>query len=200
MAPRKTSGKRGSTQPSDRTKPSGQASDDTKGKKHRRAPVPQPHGGALVPGAGGGRTNGLKGGRPRSAIRADLLDSFDARRQFLDQVVAGELVTHLQVPLIGILPHIHCSGDIKDGRCAGKILPNDVSDLLLVNFRASASATVGDRLKALDTQAKYALGALKGVLQDQVEENVRKTLAVLKSRLSADQYELVAKELRPIWS
>jgi hypothetical protein len=38
--------------------------------KPRRDPVPQPHGGALVPGAGGGRENGLLGGRPRDTTRA----------------------------------------------------------------------------------------------------------------------------------
>lgn len=48
--------------------------------KSRRAPVPQPHGGALVPGAGRGPAAGApNAGRPPSAVRALLRESFAVR-------------------------------------------------------------------------------------------------------------------------
>lgn len=180
------------------TKPTGKSSDQSSGKKRRRDPVPQPHGGALIPGAGGGPQPGA--GRPRSAIRNDLLKSFDERAQFLGQVIDGSLVTHLEIPLLSVLPHVECKGDVKDGKCSGRILPKDPASILLIRIRAAASATVADRLKALDTQAKYSLGALKGILADQVEENVRKTLDIIRESTTPEQFTAIAKRLRPVWA
>jgi hypothetical protein len=49
-------------------------------RKSRRAPIPQPHGGALVPGAGRGPKPGApNAGRPPSAVRALLRESFAER-------------------------------------------------------------------------------------------------------------------------
>jgi hypothetical protein len=48
-------------------KPSDDSSEPEKPKKPRRAPVPQPHGGALVPGAGGGPQPGA--GRPADEFK-----------------------------------------------------------------------------------------------------------------------------------
>lgn len=189
---------RGDTKPAGK-KPSAQPSGrKDKGKKPRRAGVVQPHGGMLIPGAGGGPQPGS--GRPRSAIRARLLGDFDQRTDFLNKVIDGELVTHLQVPLLNVLPHVECSGEMADGKCAGKIRPKDPKDVLLVNFSAKASANVADRLKAHDTQAKYSLGALKGILADQVEENVRKTLEIIQESTAPDQFTAIAKRLRPVWA
>lgn len=50
------------------------------GEKSRRTPIPQPHGGALVPGAGRGPQPGApNAGRPPAAVRALLRESFAAR-------------------------------------------------------------------------------------------------------------------------
>lgn len=49
-------------------------------KNSRHAPIPQPHGGALVPGAGRGPKPGApNAGRPPAAVRALLRESFAAR-------------------------------------------------------------------------------------------------------------------------
>lgn len=189
MPARKKSAKRGSTQAKPK-KPSVEPS----GAGEQRKGVPQPHGGMLVPGAGGGPQPGS--GRPRSAIRKDLLGSFDDRRQFLDQVIDGDCVTHHQVPLASVIPHVKCEtcGD------KARILPRDIEDLFLVQFDAKASASVGDRLRAMDTQAKYALGALKGILADQVEENVKKSLDAIRELVSPEVYAAISARLRPIWA
>lgn len=61
----------------------GKSNEKSSGKsrgKSRRAPVPQPHGGALVPAAGRGPAPGApNAGRPPSAVRALLRESFAAR-------------------------------------------------------------------------------------------------------------------------
>jgi hypothetical protein len=54
------------------------------GKPSGRTPVPQPHGGALVPGAGGGPQPGS--GRPPSAIRRTLRESFEERVNILGKI------------------------------------------------------------------------------------------------------------------
>lgn len=48
--------------------------------------VPQPHGGALKPGAGGGAKNGALGGRPPSAIRERCRGSFVERIPILEEI------------------------------------------------------------------------------------------------------------------
>ena len=49
--------------------------------------VPQPHGGVLVPGAGGGRQPGS--GRPPSRIRHALRQSFEDRIRLLEEIADG---------------------------------------------------------------------------------------------------------------
>jgi hypothetical protein len=50
------------------------------GQKSRHTPIPQPHGGALVPGGGRGPKPGApNAGRPPSAIRALMRESFAVR-------------------------------------------------------------------------------------------------------------------------
>lgn len=62
-----------------RQKPSGNSSG-----RPRRDPVPQPHGGALIPGAGGGPQPGA--GRPKSEVKAALRLSFEKRIPVLEQI------------------------------------------------------------------------------------------------------------------
>ena len=57
------------------------------GKSSGKPSVPQPHGGALVPGAGGGRGPGA--GRPPSRIRQALRQSFEDRIRLLEEIADG---------------------------------------------------------------------------------------------------------------
>lgn len=47
---------------------------------------------------------------------------------------------------------------------------------------------------------KYGLGSLKGVLADTVVEKVRETLDVVRANTTPEQYQVIAGQLRPIWS
>lgn len=62
----------------------GRKSSDKPTERVRRDPVPQPHGGALVPGAGGGPQPGS--GRPKSVVKAALRLSFEQRIPVLEQI------------------------------------------------------------------------------------------------------------------
>jgi len=54
-----------------------------------RKPVPHPHGGALVPGAGGGPQPGS--GRPRSVIKAAVREGLAEQISVLTEIVDDEL-------------------------------------------------------------------------------------------------------------
>ncbi len=184
----KRSAKRGSTKPSDQ--PSAKPSGD----KPKREGIPQPHGGVLIPGAGGGPQPGS--GRPRSAIRKELLDGFGARVKFYNDVIDGELVTRYEVSLGSVLPHVKCAVE----GCPGKVVPKDPADLALVKFSAKASANVADRLKAMEAQGKFSLGVIKGIMVDEVEENVKESLGIIRELTTPEQYDAIAQRMRAVWT
>lgn len=194
MAPRKKSGKRGSTKPG--------PSDDAKGKKRKGnsggntgpALVAQPHGGALLTGGVPGHVGGP--GRPRSVIRKGLLVDFDERTKFYRAVIDGDLVERREVSLAAVLPHVKCS---LEG-CSGKIIPKDIADLFIVKFSAKASASVGDRLKAMEAAGKFSLGVVKGIDTDEVEENVKLTRDIIRELCTPDQFTAIDKRMRAVWA
>lgn len=57
--------------------------------------IPQPHGGVLVPGAGGGKQPGA--GRPPSIIREQLRGSFADRVAILQDIADGKVVQRLKI-------------------------------------------------------------------------------------------------------
>ncbi len=59
------------------------------------APVPQPHGGYLVPGAGGGPQPGS--GRKPAAVREACLLVIDQRIPLLEQIVDGEVIRKTEI-------------------------------------------------------------------------------------------------------
>jgi hypothetical protein len=59
--------------------------------------VPQPHGGALLPGAGGGAANGSLGGRPPSAIREHCRGAFADRVPILEAIADGKPLKMVKV-------------------------------------------------------------------------------------------------------
>lgn len=65
--------------------------DGTQGVRHRRAPVTQPHGGALVPGAGGGPQPGA--GRKPSDLRARLREAAGDRIDVIEQIADSPTAT-----------------------------------------------------------------------------------------------------------
>jgi hypothetical protein len=88
--------------------------------------VPQPHGGVLRQGG----TNKGGPGRPPSAIRATLRQSFEERVKVLEAIADGEVAYKLR-----------SDGEKMSAADLTKVIPS-----------------VADRLKAMDLLAKYGLG------------------------------------------
>ncbi|MSR07744.1 MAG: hypothetical protein EXR93_11865 [Gemmatimonadetes bacterium] len=60
--------------------------------------------------------------------------------------------------------------------------------------------SAGDRIRALDTLAKYGLGPLQGVSADQVRERLRATLQIIYEELDEPQAQRVINRLRGAWA
>lgn len=60
-------------------------------------------------------------------------------------------------------------------------------------------ATIQHRLDAFEKAAKFGVGALKSVDEDDVRDRLRRTLEVITSRLPADAAEALLGEIEPIW-
>lgn len=191
--PRKdTAGHTGSSKPATKkpsVKPSGRKKRTTK-----REGIRQPHGGMLIPGAGGGPQPGS--GRPPSVIRKELLGSFDQRKNFLDRVIDGEAVQHIEVGLRDVLPHVQC----KQCGEGSEVVPRKGLAASLIKYDVMASASVKDRVAAVDLQAKYSLGAIKGILADTVKDKVGETLEIIRTTCTAEQYTKIRALLRPVWA
>lgn len=161
--------------------------------KATAAPVPQPHGGALVPGAGGGAQPGA--GRPPSVIRDGLRGSYAERVRFLDDVVDGTVMQRAEIPLIAVLPHVVCPNCGEHGQ-----QPKDgIASLLTVSFEAKVSASVKDRIAALEQLAKYGLGQLKEVSVENVRTRVSETLRIIGQHCSPEQAETLYQAIEPVW-
>lgn len=57
-----------------------------------------------------------------------------------------------------------------------------------------------DRIRAIDTLAKYGVGTLREVSVDQVRERLHRTLEVLREDLSPKQAAHIISRLRGIWA
>lgn len=145
----------------------------------RRAPVPQPHGGALIPGAGGGRQPGA--GRPRDELREQFRDVLSSGGvDLVRSVIQGNTT----IKLTGKCEH--CGKESKG--------PTSLGDVL------SILPTVENRLRAVDTAAKYGLGAMKEVSVENVRARMRETLAVIAKHVSIEQNAAIVAELKPVWA
>lgn len=154
--------------------------------------VPQPHGGALRNGG----TNEGGPGRPPSAIRELLRGDFSDRRETLKSIADGEAVQKGEIPLGTVLRFARCP------KCGDRLekLEEEVSDgeVVLVKLEGKVSASVGDRIKALDVMAKYGLGALKEVSVEHVRDRLRQTIDIIRQEAPELAEALLAK-LEPVW-
>lgn len=167
-------------------------------KKSRHLPVKQPHGGALIPGQGGGRENGLKGGRPPSELRDRLRGTLQERVPIIEQIADGVPVKNADIPLAAVLKHATCP------LCDGKLRLLETTkpeDVLLISLRGKESASPGDRIKALDLAAKYGLGTKEEItlVSPDVRARVESTVALISTRPTWDAVDLLA-ELDKVWS
>jgi hypothetical protein len=121
--------------------------------------VPQSHGGAIRQGGNPGNKGGP--GRPPSAIRAALRQSFEERVKVLESIADGEVVFKLR-----------SDGEKPSAADLTKVIPS-----------------VADRLKAMDLLAKYGLGTTS--TQTDTEGNDAPTLtdAIRAARAGASDDE-----------
>lgn len=152
--------------------------------------VPQPHGGALRHGG----TNRGGPGAPPSAIRAGLRGSYEQRRAFLERVVDGEVMNRIEVPAAIVLRHARCPA------CGiqGMQLKDPDKDALLT-FTVDVSASVKDRIGALEQMAKYGMGTLKEVSVENVRERMEATLQTIRSLLPTQQAEMITRAIEGHW-
>lgn len=144
-----------------------------------------------MPGAGGGVQPGA--GRPPSQLRDGLRQSYGDRVLFLNDVIDGKVIVHTQVSLAAVLPHIRCA------KCEGPVVPVDIADLFLLTFPAKASASVRDRIAAVEHLAKYGLGVLKEVSVENVRERVEATLRIIGQQCTPEQAEKLYQAIEPVW-
>jgi hypothetical protein len=149
--------------------------DKTSGKTSGRAMVPQPHGGALLPGAGGGPQPGA--GRPPSAIRNRLRGALDQRVPVLEEIADGVVTIKLAQKCE------HCGKEPTEGAPT-------VEEVL------RQAANPADRLKAIDMMAKYGFGS--GMPSDEVRARLRATVALIEELPEAVAEPLIEK-VRKVW-
>lgn len=142
----------------------------------------------------GNRGNPHPLGPPSALIRGELRGTYAERKVLLDEIARGDLIEQTSVDIYEVLPHIRC------GQCAGPVVTVD-PDLrsMGLTFPAKQTASVRDRLSALDQMAKYGVGTLKEVSVDNVRERVLKTLEAIRLHTDTTTAEVLYRALEPIW-
>lgn len=168
------------------------SSAQSSGAKPKRAPIPQKHGGALIPGAGGGAQPGA--GRPPSIVRDALRESGDARRWVLEEIADGECVQKAKFPVGLLAPHVKCAACGVESQIRAK----NPEDALLISIEGKVSATPNERTKAVDTLFKYGLTA--GMPMDEVRAKVKATLELAQGFMAPDAFPRFVQDAKGIWS
>lgn len=148
----------------------------------------QPHGGSLRRGG----TNKGGTGRPPNLIRAELRGSYDDRKAFTDRVIDGEVLVKIRYPVPELARHVKCS-------CGKPLVPASV-DAMLETVEVTMSASVKDRLMALEHQAKYSLGQLREISVENVREKLERQVELLRNRFSGEVLNTLLRDLREVWN
>jgi hypothetical protein len=152
-----------------------------------------PQGGTLRTGNPGNRGNAHPLGPPSALLRGELRGSYAERKGLLDEIARGDLIVQTSVSLAEVMRHIRCA------QCAGPVVAPEVEDIFLLTFPAMTSASVKDRLSALDQMAKYGVGTLKEVSIDNVRERVQRTLDTIRVHCTPEQADVLYRALEPVW-
>lgn len=131
-------------------------------------------------------------GRPASAIRELCRGAFGARVRVLETIADGEPVQRIEVPLGVVLRSAQCP------KC-GEGLKAEDADALLLTVEGRASASPGDRIKAVDTLGKYGLDARTQLAVDEVRDRLVRQLTVIRQALSPEAAETLIEKLREVW-
>lgn len=139
--------------------------------------IPQPHGGALK--RGGTRSPG----RPANSIRRRLRGDFAQRLDILRGIADGTV----EVNLLDVCEYCHLPPSKPQRR--------DWIDDVLKRVRAAVS----EQLKALDLMAKYGMGTMKAVSDDEIRQRLAETLEKIRNSPHVTNPEALIAELEPTW-
>lgn len=160
--------------------------------------MPQPHGGVLIAGQGGGRENGLKGGRPPSELRKRLVGALAERVEIAEAIADGAPVKRATIPLASVLRFATCP---SCGEKLKKLAEVRDENVPLISLEGLESAGPSDRIKALDLMAKYGLGTKDevSVVSPDVRLRLERTVQLIAQQESWTSEDLLAR-LDAIWS
>lgn len=133
-------------------------------------------------------------GRPPSAIRALLRDSFANRIATIEDIADGKPIQRTEVALKDVLPHVMC------GNCAASnLVPKHPDRAAFVVIEGLVSASALDRIKAIDLTAKYGLGTTSELTVDAVRGRLEETIRIIRDILPEKQANTVLDKLDPVW-
>lgn len=151
--------------------------------------VPQPHGGALLragTGAGGP-------GRPPNVIRELLRGGLVDALPGIQAIARGEITTRMRVNVRDIAHLLTCP---NCGELAG--LEPKGARAGVSEIEVEAAASPKDRVAAFEAQAKYGLGALRGISLEDYEARVREAVGIIRRHVAPDLADTILAELRPV--
>ena len=153
-----------------------------------------PTGGYFISGAGGGRANGLLGGRPPSILRERLAGTLADRIPVIESIADGTPVKNVEVLVNDLLPYAACPN------CGEPMEASDAAKSALITIQAKESASPGDRIRALDLAAKYGLGTKDEVtlVSPDVRARLEATVGLVASQTQWNTDELLAR-LDAVW-
>lgn len=135
-----------------------------------------------------------RGGPPPNVVRDALRSSHFARYPFLNEVIDGEVVERVEVELATVWPFLACT------RCGYTTMrPMEGVDAGAQTIVVTRSASVKDRLAALEQLARYGLGQVKEASTEQVRERVLETIAIIRRVAPADVAAAIIADMRAVW-
>lgn len=111
-----------------------------------------PHGGAIHQGPAANVVPGP--GRPPSAIRAALAQSFDVRRRIYEEVADGQAIERIEMEFKDAIPYLLC------GNCGADPIIRKDTPVDRIVITAWRSARTRDRLRAMDSMGKLGVGVV----------------------------------------
>ena len=139
--------------------------------------VPQAHGGKLWQGRGPNPFRG--GGRPKNELRRALQRVSEDAIPVLQDIIDGEVVRKMRVPLSEVLHHARCPV------CDGKLKARAAGQGGYIEFEGAMSASISDRIRAIDLALRYGVGT-----EDHYDEGlVGKLAQATRTVITADQVE-----------
>ncbi len=134
-------------------------------------------------------SEGIAPGRIREALRSSYVKNLP----FLAEVIAGHVVTRVVYVPAQLAQYVECAN-------CGEYSVGAKGKLDAVEIELPSSATIKERLLALEHQAKYGLGQLREVSVDDVRGKLLATIQAIRATLPEKQAVEVLAAIEPIWT